>query len=214
MSLPVIIIGAGGHAKVLISVLRPLKVNVLGMTDVAPNQSVNGFEGIPVLGTDDKIFERPPDSVLLANGIGSISLMEKRKDIYIYFKNNGYSFAKVIHTSAIIMGDVQLGEGVQIMAGAIVQPGCVIGDNSIINTGAIVDHDCVIGEHVHVAPGAVISGGVHIGAMTHIGTSASIIQGLNIGENTLIGAGAVVIKDIPSGVKAQGIPAKIIEGRK
>jgi len=211
MMRPKIIIGAGGHASVLISVLKTLNINILGIVDVEFNKIGKKQKDIPVLGNDDKIMSYLPDDIELVNGIGSISSTEKRKDVYVKFKKDGYSFASVVHPSAIIMNDVQLGEGVQIMAGAIVQTGCVIGNNSIINTGAIVDHDCIIGEHVHIAPGVVLSGGINIGDMTHIGAAATIIQGIEIGQRVVVGAGAVVIADIPSGVKALGVPAKITE---
>jgi sugar O-acyltransferase (sialic acid O-acetyltransferase NeuD family) len=211
MTLPIIVIGSGGHARVLISVLKTLNSDFLGITDFAPEKIDSEICGIPVLGNDDRILDYSPDAIMLVNGIGSISSTEKRKDIYVKFKNDSYSFASVVHPLAIIMNDVQLGEGVQIMAGAIIQTGCVIGNNAIINTGAIVDHDCIIGEHTHVSPGAVLSGGVHIGAMTHIGTSATVIQGVKIGREAIIGAGAVVIADIPSEVKVTGVPARIIK---
>jgi UDP-perosamine 4-acetyltransferase len=210
MILPIIVIGAGGHAKVLISVLKALNRSILCITDSVPEKIDHKIGCISVLGNDEKILDYSADSVALVNGIGSVSSNEKRKAIFVKFKNYGYSFANVIHPSAIIMNEVQLGEGVQIMAGVIVQPGCVIGDNCIINTGATLDHDCIIGEHVHVAPGAILSGGVHVGAMTHIGTSATIIQGVEIGLSAVVGAETVVIADIPSGVKAVGVPARII----
>jgi sugar O-acyltransferase (sialic acid O-acetyltransferase NeuD family) len=208
MTLPVIVISAGGHARVLISVLKTLNITILGITEAAPDRVDDKIKGLSIIGGDDKILDYLPDTVALVNGIGSIATTVKRKAIYVKFKNAGYSFANVIHPSAMIMDDVQLGEGVQIMAGAIVQPGCVIGDNSIINTGAIVDHDCMIGEHVHVAPGAVLSGGVHIGAMTHIGTSAAVIQGVQIGQAAVIGAGSVVVNNILPGIKVVGVPAR------
>jgi len=211
MMRPKIIIGAGGHARVLISVLKTLNINILGIVDVEFNKIGNRLKDIPVLGNDDKILSYLPDDIELVNGIGSVSSTEKRKDIYAKFKNDGYSFANIVHPSAIIMNEVTLGEGVQIMAGVIVQTGCVIGDNAIVNTGAIVDHDCIIGDHVHLAPGVVLSGGINIGDMTHIGAAATVIQGVEIGQRVVVGAGAVVITDIPSGVKALGVPAKITE---
>jgi sugar O-acyltransferase (sialic acid O-acetyltransferase NeuD family) len=211
MTLPIIVISAGGHARVLISALKVLNKNILGITDRSPDIVGEHIHDIKVLGGDDIIMDYSPDSIELVNGIGSISSTDKRKDIYLQFKKYGYSFANIIHPSAIIMSEVKLGEGVQILAGAIVQTGCVIGNNSIINTGAIVDHDCIIGEHVHVAPGAVLSGGVHIGTMSHIGTSSTVIQGIKIEEWVTIGAGAVVLNDIPKGKTAIGIPARIME---
>lgn len=209
----IIIIGGGGHARVLISSLKALRQEIIGI--LHPDTSLIGqcIAEICVLGNDDKVSDYAPDEVELINGLGSVSLPEKRKDIYMKFKKNGYSFASVIHPSAIVVDDVQKGEGVQIMAGAIVQSGCLIGDNVIINTGAIVDHDCKIGEHVHIAPGSVISGGVEIGEMSHIGTGASIIQGIKIGDCAIIGAGSVVIDNVPSNNMFVGVPARKIERR-
>lgn len=207
---PVIVVGAGGHARVLISSLKALRREIIGILDPDVKLIGQTIADIPVLGNDDTISNYASDSVELANGIGSVALPEKRKAIYMKFKNAGYSFAKVVHPSVVVMEDVQLGEGVQIMAGAIVQTGCAIGNNAIINTGAVVDHDCIIGAHVHIAPGAVLSGGVAIGEMSHIGTAASIIQGIKIAEHVVVGAGTVVIKDITPGKKVAGNPAKEI----
>ena len=210
---PVIIIGAGGHARVLISTLKVLRCEIIGI--LHPDTSLIGdyIAGIRVLGNDDKLRDYAPDTIELVNGLGSVSLPEKRKDIYMKFKKNGYSFASVIHPSAIVVDDVKIGEGVQIMAGAILQSGCLIGDNAIINTGAIVDHDCKIGAHVHIAPGSVISGSVEIEEMVHIGAGATIIQGVKIGDSAVIGAGAVVIDNVPSNNMFVGVPARKIERR-
>ncbi len=207
---PIIIIGAGGHAKVLISSLIALQREIIGI--LHPDKSFIGqsVAGIYILGNDDKVKEYAPDMIELVNGIGSVKLPEKRKEIFLNFKNNGYSFASLIHPSAIVMNDVKIGEGVQIMAGAIVQTGCEIDDNVIINTGAVLDHDCRIGSHSHIAPGSVLSGGVEIGTMTHIGTASTIIQGIKVGDGAVIGAGAVVLRDITANVRVAGIPAKII----
>ena len=211
MTLPLIVLGAGGHTGVLISVLKNLNINILGITDSESDKIATKINGIPFLGDDDQINRYSTDSIELVNGIGSVSSTEKRKNLFLKYKNYGYSFSSVIHPSALIMNEVQLGEGVQIMAGAIVQTGCVIGNNSIINTGAIIDHDCIIGEHVHIAPGVVLSGDVHISSRTHVGTSATVIQGIKIGEGVIIGAGAVVLKEIPPWTTAIGVPARIMK---
>lgn len=211
MNRPAIVIGSGGHARVLISALNALQREVFGILHPDATLVGQSIAGIRILGNDDKVREYASDTIELVNGIGSVSSTAKRKDIFIKFKKKGYSFAQIIHPSATIMPDVQSGEGVQIMAGAIVQTGCVIGNNAIVNTGAILDHDCMIGAHVHVASGAVLSGGVRIGEMAHIGTAAIIIQGIKIGYEAIIGAGAVVIRDVPPGKKAIGNPARIKE---
>ena len=213
MNRPVIVIGAGGHASVLIASLKVLRRELIGITEADTNKISGSISGIPIIGNDETIMQYKPDSIELVIGIGSVSSTQKRKDIYEKFKNNGYSFSSVIHPTATVMDDVRLGEAVQIMAGAVVQTGCAIGDNVIINTGALIDHDCIICNHTHVSPGAVLSGDVQIGEMAHIGTSATIIQGIKIGEGSTIGAGAVVIKDIPANVMVAGVPARLIERR-
>lgn len=213
MTLPVIILGAGGHAKVLINTLFLLQRRILGITEADKQKHGGCLSEVPIIGDDEAIMKYKSNEIELANGIGSVDLPKRRMEIYQKCKEQNYKFASIVHPSAMVMNDIQLGEGVQIMAGAIIQPGCSIGDNVIINTGAVIDHDCAIGDHAHVATGAVISGGVQIGAMTHIGTAATIIQGIKIGPESIIGAGAVVIEDIPKNVMAAGIPAKIIERR-
>ncbi len=207
MDKPVIIIGAGGHAKVLYDSLRLLGVEILGVLDKCPPPSRQAGE-LPIIGDDSAISAYSNDAVELVNGLGSVGDTALRASIYYKFKKLGYGFRQVIHPAAIIASDCTLGEGVQVMAGAVVNTGTRIAEDSIINTGAVVDHDCVIGSHVHIAPGAILSGGVQVGDGSHIGTGATVIQGVSIGRNALVGAGAVVLKDVPPGAKVVGVPAK------
>jgi sugar O-acyltransferase (sialic acid O-acetyltransferase NeuD family) len=210
MSLPHIILGAGGHAKVLIEALQRSAIPILGITDSDGCKIGSSLLGIPVIGTDEMLREHAPDSILLVNGLGSVRTVVNRMLLYEKFKAMGYRFASVIHPSAVIAGDVDLAEGIHVMARAVLQPGCTVGVNTIINTGVVLDHDCRIGRHVHLAPGAILSGGVQVGHNTHVGTGAVIIEGRRIGDSVLIAAGAVVVGDIPSGAKAMGIPARVI----
>ncbi len=206
--LPVIIIGAGGHAKVLHDILASTGQEIIGFVDPNPNLIGSSINGTMVLGNDETVLGYSPNSVVLANGIGSISSSEFRKEIYYKFKSSGYKFTSVIHHSAIISDNATFAEGVQIMAGAIVQPGCTINENTIINTKSSIDHDCQIGSHVHIGPGVTMSGGVMVGENTHIGTGATIIQNIEIGHGCTVGAGAVVIKKVENSTKVVGIPAR------
>ncbi|MDA8094284.1 MAG: acetyltransferase [Betaproteobacteria bacterium] len=210
MDNPLIIIGAGGHAKVLIDTLLLLPVKILGATDAASGKHGGNVLGVPILGNDQEILRHSPDTVSLVNGIGSVRAPILRGDIYARFKGMGYHFAGVVHPSAFISRTAELSAGVQVMAGAIVQTGCLVGSNTIINTGALVDHDCQIGEHVHIAPGTTLSGEVTIGEGSHIGTGATIIQGIRIGAGCLVAAGAVVIEDVPDGRTVAGVPARTL----
>lgn len=199
VSKPVIILGAGGHAKVVFDILQLTGAEIIGI--ISPDETRGRFcFGIEVLGNDEVVATYSPEDVILANGIGHLVRKDIRKKISVKMRQQGYSFASLVHPSATIAGDVDLAEGVQIMAGAIIQPGTSVSEDSIINSGAIVDHDCKIGKNCHVAPGAVCCGNVHIGDNTFIGAGATIIQNIRIGESSVIAAGATIYKDIPSGL--------------
>ena len=210
---PVIVLGAGSHARVLVMALARLDARVLGLTDSDPTKTGTSILGAPVLGDDTIVGTHSPESVLLVNGIGAIGQTEARRDIHDRFSARGYRFATVVDPMARIAGPAEFAIGAQVLAGATVQLGARIGANSIINTNASVDHDCVIGAHVHIAPGATLSGGVHVGDGAHIGTGASVIQNIRIGAASVVGAGASVVRDLPDGVNAGGVPARILSLR-
>jgi UDP-perosamine 4-acetyltransferase len=206
VSLPIIVVGGSGHAKVLVSTLLLGQREVLGFVD--PDPSLPPIFGIRRLGDDNEMWHHASDRIRLVNGVGSGRSTELRKLVYARFHEKQYVFETVIHPSASIAPDVHAGEGLQVMAGAIVQTGVRLGDNIIINTGAIVDHDCILGDHVHVAPGATLSGCVHLDEGVHVGTGATIIQGIRIGMGSTVGAGAVVLHDVPAGITVVGVPAR------
>jgi sugar O-acyltransferase (sialic acid O-acetyltransferase NeuD family) len=208
LSLPVIVIGGGGHAKVLVSTLLLQHRRVLGFVDLKPY--LPPLLGIAYLGDDDVVFQHPPHQVRLVNGVGSIDSTVLHRTLYEKFQERQYIFETVIHPCAVIAPDVHFEEGVQVMAGGVVQPGSRLGANVIINTGARVDHDCSIDAHAHIAPGVTLSGDVHIGKGAHIGTGACIIQGVDVGAASIVGAGAVVVDDVPSGVTVVGVPARLV----
>lgn len=205
MNRPIIIIGNGGHALVVTEILIQNHREILGYT--APEKTKNKFS-LPYLGTDEAILNYNFQEIELAMGIGSIEPNSKRSKVFKQFKEKGYNFTSCIHPKALISETAIIDEGVQIMAGAIVQPFVQIHSNTIINTGASIDHECLIGENVHVAPGSVLSGNVHIEKNCHIGTGAIVIQGIRIGTNSMVAAGAVVVNNIGCNRKVMGVPAK------
>ena len=211
MNTPVIILGAGGHARVLLDTLRLLSIEVLGATIEDAENVHDKLPDIPILGQDTTVFSYSPDSVKLVIGFGTIRVNPRRADLFDYFKSKGYSFASVIHPSVILARDVALSEGLQIMAGAVIQAGCELGENCLINTCAVLDHDCRIGAHTHIASGAVLSGAVVVGARSHVGAGATIIQGVRIGSNSVVGAGAVVIRDVGDNETVIGVPAREVK---
>ena len=199
MSEAVIVVGGGGHAAVVIEVLRLSGLEVLGVCDPALRGADATVCGVPVLGGDDEILARPAGEVRLVNAVGSTRSTAARAAVFERFQDHGYEFATILHPGAILSGTAELGEGAQLMAGAVVQARSSLGPNVLINTGASVDHDCRVATHVHVAPGATLSGGVVVERGVHIGTGATVVQSVTIGRDSLIAAGAVVTEDVPAG---------------
>lgn len=211
MSLPILIIGAGGHGRVLADLAFCLGRQVLGFLDRDTQLQGTMIDGIKVLGGDEGLANHSAYAVSLVNGIGSIARSDARRDVYMRLKALGYQFEALCHPGATIGRSVIFAQGVQVMAGSIVQNGAWIGENVILNTRTIVEHDCVVGAHTHLASGAVVCGGVRIGANCHIGAGAVIVQGLAVGDGVLVAAGAVVVKDVPSGTQVAGVPARRME---
>jgi len=207
VSLPIVVLGAGGHARVLIDALRGRAAVIQGIAEADRSKHGQTLLGIPIIG-DEEVLAFAQDSVRLVNGVGTVRVSLLRRQLHDSFRSKGYRFAAVVHASAIVAPDVVLAEGAQIMAGAVLQTGCRIGENAIINTRATVDHDCVIGKHVHVSPGATLCGNVTVGEGSHVGAGATVIQGIRIGRDSMVAAGAVVIRDIPDNVTVAGVPAK------
>ena len=206
--LPLLAIGAGGHLRVLLDALRLQPRAVLGIVD--RDAAIHGTEryGLRVLGDDAIVLGYAPSELELVNAIGSVASTIRRQAVFLGFKQSGYSFTTVIHPAAMIAAGVHVGEGVQVMAGAILQPGVSLDDDCIVNSGVIVEHDCRIAAHAHLAPGVTLSGGVTVGEGAHLGTGATVIQGVNIGRGAIVAAGAVVTKDVRPGVLVMGVPAK------
>lgn len=204
-----IIIGSGGHARVLLDTMRCLGLPATACSDTNAERVGQTLNGVPIIAETDLAKQYPPETTLLINSIGGVKDMAPRRRVYEAFKKSGYRFLTLIHPTAFVAGDAIIGEGAQIMAGAIVITGSQVGENTIINTRASVDHDCVLGAHCHIAPGSTLSGSVRVGDGTLIGTGASVIQGITLGEHCVVGAGAAVVRDIPAGRTATGVPARV-----
>ncbi|MCI4662843.1 MAG: acetyltransferase [Neomegalonema sp.] len=198
------IIGAGGHARVVLDTARRAGWMVFGLFDADPARKGDTLDGALILGDDEDLLRRGPGSIRLANGIGAVPAIGDtglglRRKIFSTFSAAGFEFTPLAHPRATIALAVDLAAGAQVMAGAILQPGVRIGENAIVNTSACIDHDCDIGEHSHIAPGAVLCGGVKVGVSTYIGAGAVIQQGLSIGAGALIPAGSIVRRNVEPG---------------
>lgn len=202
----VVVIGCGGHAKVIIDILKSdPEIDIVGCTDTYARGWVSG---IPILG-DDTILRELYDSgiqhAFIAIGDNAVRQRLSRKAAFI-----GFHFVNAISRFAYVASSAQLGTGIAIMPGAVIQADARIGDGSIINTNASVDHDCEIGSLCHAAPGVNLSGHVVIGEGVFLGTGTKVIDGMHIGEWSVLGAGAVVVDAIGHHCLAVGVPARMI----
>jgi acetyltransferase EpsM len=199
--------GAGGHAQVVIDVLRAQGIEVRGQFNDRPEvqhpSSFNVMPGIRRVGIDR--FARLERPVVLAVGInGERAELARMLDA---------TFAQAIHPTSIVARTATIGEGTVVLHGSIVQPNARIGRFVLINTAASVDHDCVVGDYAHVSPHATLSGHVEVGEGTHIGAGAVVIPKVKIGRWCRVGAGAVVVRDLPDHCTAVGNPARILPER-
>lgn len=206
-------IGAGGHAKVILEILRLLsRYEVVGLLDRCEKLRNASVWGIPVLGDDSLLPTLHRRGVRHAFiGVGSVGYPAVRSALYTKATSLGFSMAPAVHPCAVVSPSVVMGNGPMIMAGAVINPDAKLGSNVIINTGAIVEHDCVIEDHVHVASGASLAGGVQVGVGSHIGLGACVREGIAIGRGVIVGAGSVVVKDLPDRVLALGVPARVVK---
>lgn len=194
---PLVLLGAGGHARVLAALARAAGYTILGVCDPAlAANDVASWEDLDVLGDDHALEQLAPDRVELMLGVGQLAAGNVREQLYASWRARGYVFPALVHPTAWAAPGVVLSDGVQVMAGAVIQPGCEIGENSIVNTRASIDHECCIGRDVHVAPGATLCGAVTVEDGAFIGAGATVIQGVRVGKSAVVGAGVTLVRDL------------------
>jgi acetyltransferase EpsM len=202
-----VVYGAGGHAHVVIDVLRDQGFTVEQMFNDHPeNQhpdSWNVQPGIRRVGVER--FPHLADPVVLCVGNNA-----ERAELAHLLR---VEYATACHSTAIIAPTVRIGEGTVVLHGAILQNNAVIGRHALINTAASIDHDNIIGDFVHVSPHATLCGHVEVGEGTHIGAGATVIPKVKIGRWCTVGAGAVVLHDLADHVTAVGNPARVLADR-
>lgn len=212
---PIVIVGASGHAKVVIDIVeRAGELEIVGLVDSGKPEGLEWF-GYTILGSESDMsalmgrhgFEAGIVAIgdnwtrhLVVNKIG-----EAAPD---------FAFTSAIHPSACLGRGVRIGCGSVIMAGAIINSDSTIGDFCIVNTGASLDHDNLLEDYVSVAPGVVTGGNVTVGAFSALSLGSAVLHGRSIGPHSVVGAGATVMDDIPGYSVAWGTPAKVIKQRR
>lgn len=193
----IIIIGAGGHGRVVLDILLKSGREVAGFLDDDKTGEVLGY---PVLGKVDGVESMAQQAKFVA----ALGDNVKREQLY---REYNLEWVSAIHPSAVISDSAVIEQGAVVMAGAIINPLAHIGKGSIINTGAIVEHDCKIGDFVHVSPGVTMGGTCEIGERSHIGIGATLKNNITVAADVIVGAGAVVVKDIVRQGTYIGVPA-------
>ena len=205
MNKKVIIIGAGGHAKVIADIVIKNNDILLGFLDDNIETGTYIIENYKVIGTIPNCVKYSEETEFII-GIGNNYTRKKIADMY------DLKYYTAIHPNAIISIDVKIYEGTTIMAGTCINAGAIIGKHCIINTGAIIEHDNNIKDYVHISPNAALAGTVKIGQLTQIGIGATVKNNINICSNCVIGAGAVVVQNIEEAGTYIGIPCKKMIG--
>lgn len=209
MTTGIVVIGAGGHAKVCVELLQSMGEEVAYCVGGAGASGT--CAGAPVLAGDEHLatlHDRGHSCVFVAIGNNSA-----RERLAVTATTMGYTLVSAISPHAVVSKSARLGAGVAVMAGCVINADAEIGDLAIINTGATVDHDCRIGFATHIAPNCALAGNVVVGRRSLLGIGCDVIPGRTIGEGVVIGAGSVVVSDICDGVTAVGVPAKATGGQ-
>jgi len=206
----IVIWGRGGHAKVVTDILKlGGTFEVAGyLDDVNPPRPGETYLDRPVF------FGREHLPILMTEGIHHLVLgfgdCRMRLELMDYVKDMGFELPVVRHPSAVVAGDVKVGEGTVIAAGAVVAVGVDVGRCAIVNTLASVDHNSTVGDGAHLSPGARLAGDVQVGRGVWIGIGSAVTDKLALGDGCVLGAGSVVVSDIPERVLAYGVPARVI----
>ena len=187
-----IIIGAGGHGRVVADIARQY-YDQIDFLDDNPKSNALGTVSDYVNYLDRDFF------VAIGNNEIRAKVTEKMK---------GAKIVSLVHKNAVVAKDVIIGKGSVVVAGAVINPGTVIGKGCIINTCSSVDHDCEVGDFSHVSVGAHLSGTVKVGKYVFVGAGAIIKNNIEICDNVLIGAGAVAINNIEENGTYVGIPVR------
>ena len=197
----VVLYGAGGHARVVIEMIRQGRPDLEVVAVVDDGQDCpKEVLGIPVVGDASHLATLRERGVgLAALGVGAVTHNALRATLFDRLVQLGFELPNLIHPSASVEPSVRMGRGNQIFAGAVISSAVTLGDNGIINSNAVVSHDCRLGDHVHVTPGAMLAGGVTVGPRSVIGMGVTIYLGVEVGADVVVPNGSHLVEDLRQG---------------
>jgi UDP-perosamine 4-acetyltransferase len=205
----VVIVGAGGHGKVVLDILRCSNAHrVAGFLDADTTLADTEIAGVPVLGQVNLLPRLKHQRI--RGAIIAIGDNRVRASYAKLVQDAGLELISAIHPAASVSETAEVGRNVVIAAGAVVCTHVKLGDSVIVNTAAVIDHECEIGEGAHICPGALLAGRVRIGQGAFIGLGARVLPCLCVGEHSTVGAGATVIRDVPPAATVVGTPARAL----
>lgn len=203
----VLILGAGGHARVIAGLLAQASWQVAGVLDDAAPREGERVLGHAIVGTYSDLTR------WRAQGVGHVALAlgdnRVRWEMAARVRDLGFTVIGLRHPSVVIEPGARVAENAILCAKAVVGADARIGEHVLLNTGASVDHECVVEDAAHIAPGAVLAGRVRVGRGAFVGAGAVVRERIRIGDWATVAAGAVVVADVPDGVVVMGVPARI-----
>jgi UDP-perosamine 4-acetyltransferase len=203
----VVILGAGGHGKVVLDILRAADQHrIVGFLDAEASLADTSIDGVKVLGGMNllpKLRQQKIRGAIVAIGDNRVRVSYAR-----LVADAKLELINAIHPRSIVSTSAELKRNVVVAAGAIICAQAQVGESVIANTGCIIEHECVVGDGSHICPGAILAGRVRVGAGAMVGLGAKVLPCLNVGDFTVVGAGATVTKDLGESLTVIGTPAR------
>jgi UDP-perosamine 4-acetyltransferase len=202
----VVIVGGGGHTKMCLDILQQVKsYEVAEIVEYYPEHTIKGVRGQKPASvqTLKKLFQQGVRHAVV--GVGALHNPKIRDTIFCELKKIGFFMPNLVHPFSTIEPSASLGEGNQVMAGAVISSNAVIGNNCIINSGSVICHDSLLFDNAHIAPGTVLAGHAKVGSNTLVGMGVTVYRAVSIGNNVIIHNGLSIVKDIPDNTIVKGV---------